>query len=648
MDTAVANPLSRKIKKILDMKLDSDKELVEAMKSLSTFFGDNNLRNRKNLRSVIERRGLKINQEFLNDYRTLKKQIDQVTEEVQEMSQCCDEMSERLKKAKTQTASLISNTSELRKEGRIIEMRQQAASTFIEKFQLTTAQFQTLRAGPNEPLSNEFFTALDRVQEIHSKVKVLLRSNQQTAGLEIMEEMALFQEAGYERLYRWGQTQTRSLTSEEIEVSPTLQRAMKALSDRAVLFRYTLDEYANARKSTTVRGFIEALTRGSRDQAQPRPIELHSHDPLRYVGDMAAWIHQCAATERENLNQLVTPCPEHLVAPHRRDMMLKILEGVCRPLKIRLEQILVAEPGLVALYKLSNLLQFYQRTISQIVNTASVPTNLDEKSTAEKFEHDILETLEELQVLCKKMFFNSLTFMSQKFTSNVAAPPTDLGCNQTLTNALKLLRDILSIQDGNVAPMEDRKKDFQMVLTTILDPLLQNCQLSASHLSMADMSTYMINSLQSIVNTLSFYEFGVEHRLEMLQGQVDAHASTLSNEQAAFILTRGGIATIYATCDRFKPDSGEKLSSMPGLDQDSLTTGLSQFESYLSNPDVHQLPQFNLLNSPIIRNNILKTSQELVFASYLTVYEALEQTDCYDNKETLLRRTPDQIKRLLC
>jgi hypothetical protein len=58
--------------------------------------------------------------------------------------------------------------------------------------------------------------------------------------------------------------------------------------------------------------------------------------------------------------------------------------------------------------------------------------------------------------------------MSQKFTSNVAAPPTDLGCNQTLTNALKLLRDILSIQDGNVAPMEDRKKDFQMVLTTIL------------------------------------------------------------------------------------------------------------------------------------------------------------------------------------
>lgn len=616
------------------------------MKSLSTFFGDNNLRNRKNLRSVIERRGLKINQEFLSDYRTLKEQIDKVTQEVQGMSTCCEEMSERLKKAKSQTASLISNTSELRKEGRIIEMKQQAAATFIEKFQLTNSQFQCLRAGPTEPLTEEFFTALDRVQEIHSKVKVLLRSNQQTAGLEIMEEMALFQEAGYERLYRWGQTQTRSLTSDEIEVNSTLQRAMKSLSERAVLFRYTLDEYANARKSTTVRGFIEALTRGTRDQGQPRPIELHSHDPLRYVGDMAAWIHQCAATERENLDQLVKKCPDHAVAPHRKDMMLKILEGVCRPLKLRLEQILVAEPGPVILYKLSNLLQFYQRTIEGIINAGASQPKVDERS-GDKFEHDIMETLGELQELCKKMFFNSLSFMSQKFTSNVAPPPSDLSCNSTLISALKLLRDILSIQDGNVAPMENRKKDFVAVLTTVLDPLLQNCQLSASHLSMADMSTYMINSLQSIVNTLSFYEFGVENRLEMLQGQIDAHASTLSNEQAAFVLTRGGIAMIYATCDRHKGDTGDKLSSMPGMDQESLTSGLSQFESYLSNPDVHHLPQFNLLNSPIIRNTILQSSQDLVYQSYVTVYETLEAVPCYDKKE-VLHRTPDQIKRLLC
>ena len=58
--------------------------------------------------------------------------------------------------------------------------------------------------------------------------------------------------------------------------------------------------------------------------------------------------------------------------------------------------------------------------------------------------------------------------MSQKFTSNVVPPPADLSCNVTLSSALKLLREILSIQDGNVAPMESRQNDFQTVLSTIL------------------------------------------------------------------------------------------------------------------------------------------------------------------------------------
>lgn len=26
---------------------------------------------------------------------------------------------------------------------------------------------------------------------------------------------------------------------------------------------------------------------------------MHAHDPLRYVGDMLAWVHQCVCGERE-------------------------------------------------------------------------------------------------------------------------------------------------------------------------------------------------------------------------------------------------------------------------------------------------------------------------------------------------------------
>ena len=41
-----------------------------------------------------------------------------------------------------------------------------------------------------------------------------------------------------------------------------------------------------------------------------RPIELHSHDPLRYTGDMLAWLHQATASEKEQVQSLVKLCPQ--------------------------------------------------------------------------------------------------------------------------------------------------------------------------------------------------------------------------------------------------------------------------------------------------------------------------------------------------
>lgn len=45
------------------------------------------------------------------------------------------------------------------------------------------------------------------------------------------------------------------------------------------------------RHNALFRRFLTALTRGG-PGGLPRPIEVHAHDPLRYVGDMLGWLHQ--------------------------------------------------------------------------------------------------------------------------------------------------------------------------------------------------------------------------------------------------------------------------------------------------------------------------------------------------------------------
>jgi hypothetical protein len=82
------------------------------------------------------------------------------------------------------------------------------------------------------------------------------------------------------------------------------------------LKRTCLDELSQARHKAIAKSFVKALTRGGSGNGAARPIEISAHDPLRYVGDMLGWIHQCAVNEREMLESLLelTPGDMQLIA----------------------------------------------------------------------------------------------------------------------------------------------------------------------------------------------------------------------------------------------------------------------------------------------------------------------------------------------
>ncbi|XP_030237396.1 conserved oligomeric Golgi complex subunit 6 [Gadus morhua] len=624
------NPLSRKLNKILETRLDNDKEMLEALKALSVFFTENSLRTRRNLRGDIERRSLSINEEFARIFKDVKEELESVNEDVHAMSTCCEEMTSRLKAAKEQTQDLIVKTNKLQGENHRLEVRAQVAQAFLTKFQLSGQEMAALRGARDSPITEEFFRALTRVKQIHEDVKVLLRTNQQTAGLEIMEQMAVLQETSYEQLYRWAQNECRGLTQESCDISPVLSQAMEALQDRPVLYKYTLDEFGTARRAAVVRGFIDALTRGG-PGGTPRPIEMHSHDPMRYVGDMLAWLHQATASEKEHLDALLKQVTVRGVEENMQEVVGHITEGVCRPLKVRIEQVIVAEPGAVLLYKVSNLLKFYHHTISAIIGT-SVAT--------------LLITIEDMNVLSKKMFFNSLSLHASRLMDKVELPPPDLGPTSSLTQTLALLREVLASHDSSVVPLDARQADFAQVLSCILDPLLQLCTVSASNLGTADMATYMVNSLYVMKTTLALFEF-TDKRLEMLEFQIEAHLDTLINEQASFVLIRAGLSYIYSCVQQHSTQQGP-LSTLPGMDTSSLKAAMVQFDRYLSSPDALVMPQLNFLLSAAIKDQIFRQSTELVCRAYGEVHLAVSSpTNTYQDLENLVPRSPQQVQTLL-
>ncbi|XP_015674182.1 conserved oligomeric Golgi complex subunit 6 [Protobothrops mucrosquamatus] len=607
---AGANPLSRKLRKVLDTRLEADKEMLEALKTLSDFFVENSLRTRRNLRGDIEHRSLAINEEFVYIFKQVKEELENINEDVQFMSNCCQDMTNHLKATKEQTQDLIVKTTKLQAESQRLELKAHIADAFIAEFQLSPEEMNVLRSTRDRPV-----TEVSTLKYIR---------------LEIMEQMALLQETSYEQLYRWAQGECRALTQETCDVSPVLAQGMEALQDRPVLYKYTLDEFGTARRSAVVRGFIDALTRGG-PGGTPRPIEMHSHDPLRYVGDMLAWLHQATASEKEHLEAFLKHITTEGVEENMQEIVGHITEGVCRPLKVRIEQVIIAEPGAVLLYKISNLLKFYHHTISNIIGNSAAM---------------LLTTIEEMHLLSKKIFFNSLSLHANKLLDKVELPPADLGPGPALNQTLALLREVLASHDSCVIPLDNRQTDFGQVLSCVLDPLLQMCTVSASNLGSADMATFMVNSLHMMKTMLALFEF-TDKRLEMLQYQIEAHLDTLINEQASYVLTRVGLNYIYNMVQQHKTEQGP-LANVPSMDSMSLKAAMVQFDRYLSAPDGLLMPQINFLLSTTVKQQIIKQSTELICRAYSELYAAVMNPDnAYKDPETILYRSPHQVQSLL-
>lgn len=268
-----------------------------------------------------------------------------------------------------------------------------------------------------------------------------MQSGHQTLALDIMQRMTLLQEAGLERLYRWTQTQCRHIENEQLV--PLLTKAMSKLQERPVLFKYILDEYCTSRRSIIVSSFIDALTLGRGHGSDSNPIEMHAHDPKRYVGDILAWLHQAIPVEKENLLTLLKACDKSDMSEQISQALSNITEGLCHPLKSRIEHIVAVEAPSTVLYSVTTLIRFYRATLKPVIYD----------SVLDVMFGDLLE-------LSERSFVSRLQRETRMALGERAEPPgTDLVPAPSVSRLLSLLNEVLSV--ASIA--EDREKDMLQV-----------------------------------------------------------------------------------------------------------------------------------------------------------------------------------------
>jgi hypothetical protein len=361
---------------------------------------------------------------------------------------------------------------------------------------------------------------------------------------------------------------------------------------------------------------------------------------------MLAWLHQSIPTENENLRTLLKECSgnkqELDLDAACGEAVSSITDDVCRPLRSRVEQIILLEAGPVVLYKLTNLIRFYSGTVKQQQQVASglVSALLDLEQLAYKQFISVLQSTVQTQI--------ARVADGQSLSSAAAMMAHDLAPTPSTMALLSLLRETLS----GSSVVDERPEQLQEIVSAIVDPLLESQQAVAAPFPTTDRDVFLLNSLYQIHLTLSLFQSN-DARLASLASEMQLHLDTLASEQTSCLIANLGLQPVcgmVAEHDRNKAAGKEekKLSQMPGMEEPILREFLAKFDGFLVAPDVFLLPQSRLLVSSAHRKSVTRRSLEVVAASYGQLYQAVTfESSGYADPPALMPKTVEQVQLLL-
>jgi hypothetical protein len=228
------------------------------------------------------------------------------------------------------------------------------------------------------------------------------------------------------------------------------------------------------------------------------------------------------------------------------DMMLdRILEGICRPLRLRIDQVFSSRHTTVLAYKIANMIQFYARLIEK----AMVSRTRKVKTTEKDNQHRaiLLRYLDDITQSAFKLLFDVIDQQATYLLKTTQEIGADLEPPTAFKDAVNELKDLMASQDASLvqplSPVQDsygcifqvatdRESSFAPVLTSVVDPLVQTCTAWSEQLSHSfSQSIFMVNCLYEILIALQLYSSFTKRSYELIEAQVEVHLELIVEEE---------------------------------------------------------------------------------------------------------------------
>ena len=453
-----------------------------------------------------------------------------------------------------------------------VDIKEELLNAFNQHFVMSDEEDESLTS-LSTAVDDRFFILLYRLKRIHADCQALLGTENQQLGLDLMGKSLRSLDSAFQKLSMWIQRELKNLNLENPQISSSIRQSLRVLAERPTLFQSCLNFFAEAREHNLSESFYGALTGSSQSQTDDlttKPIEYYTHYSLRFVGDMLAWTHSAAVSEREALEVLFISEGDEMAKgiqagiesePWSREyseafdgqksleqLINRDLTGVARTLRQRVEQVVQTDEDPVLAFKIANLIDFYCMTFRRLLGSESY----------------VLETLASLQQAALRKYRTTMQDRVNSINPDSIHAPTSLDIPEFLDEALGQLKELMRSYDSSLAAAMSRGKEFLPILRTALDPFLERCERIAKELEEPSKSIFTINCLLAAKLTISPYEFTSDRVVE-IDDTTEEYALKLVEYQHAYFLHTSGLHPLVAALAPLS-DSEQDIKYIPRLE----------------------------------------------------------------------------------
>lgn len=412
---------------------------------------------RKKFKGRIESELIRNQLNILKQYQPIVKQLKQIEVKLNKLNELSVQTNDKINKNFDFSNKLNLEIKDLNDNKRLIGLKKNLLISFKEKFTLNEYEEFVLNSGD---LNNEFFTTLARAERINENCSILLSLDNPQLGLKIIAKSNQMINRSIDRIVSYTNKTLGNMYSLSSKSRlATLHQCFKYLQNKLNYFNSIVNTFSESRLKVLVDEFnrqvqgdfeVNGQGRSSSISSDSRPIYMSAHDPVRFVGDLLAYVHSVSVNESETITSIFTMGDdndkefENII----QDVTDKILQSLSRPIKARVEQIVSTETKLSTLVQIFNLVELYNIMFTKQLGKAG----------------NIVETVKQLIKVCQGRIF---MIISNRLATIKNKNLTKLDLNLDLQPPewiIEFYSDILPIVDQittgtilNLSPEENEK-----------------------------------------------------------------------------------------------------------------------------------------------------------------------------------------------